>query len=501
MDPKFRISTVPYDPERDSLVQTSLVREFQAAARDARRHSASPVPFAQTVHDVADVACPVRAPPDSSPVQQPPAFGPDRINADIFTAFVVDTSGRVDSTTVRTIAPGDSRELALVRAALTHWQLVPARRAGLRVPQLVNSPIFLEPKPPDLSADTASEAVRADSIFAALYPVPAWVEELADSSPRTDHELAHIVVKPRPPEVRYDPRAELQPLMERSAAADALGWPPLADLALPNDEKEIRIYKGLLIGYPHDGLRLVVRDHAVTGTWFRYWPRDRSSSQDDSEDAKPGLDSLLRVDERGRCDSFHAGRDAVACVVQFAHNPNWGAVLKGLNAANLWDLPDESALGRQSDVIDGWGVWVEVRQGAKYRTYQYNNPQALGLREGDNALRIMRAVDSLVPLARPSSRYRAFRGYLLIRPTLANFVPCERGAYWQMAGNLGRIAPFLSDTVGRDANRATTALYLEGAGAFAPARSPASGGSPAVRAEVAADTLMVIRAADPSDCR
>jgi hypothetical protein len=501
IDPTFLLSMVPYDREHDSLVKTSLVRQFQMAAHDARSRSKLPMPSTGRVRDATDVSCPLYASADSSPVTDPPATGDGRFDADVFTAFVVDTTGRVDSATVRTMSGEDDRGTTLARRALADWRFKPAIWSGIRVPQLLNLPIFVEPQIPDGSSDSASEAARADSIFAALFPSVPWVQQLATSPRRRDSRVSHIPVPVRQPEVRYDVRAELEPLNERQVAADALGWPMLADAALPNGEKEIRIYKGSLIGYPHDGLRLVIRGHATSGTWIRYWPKDPAS---DSEAGETGLDSRLRGDERGRCSTFQVGRYAVACIVRFAHDPDWSALRRRLEAANVWDLPDQSALPNMNGMLDGWRVWVEVREGPNYRTYEYTNPQAIGLPQGDDAFHIMTVIDSLVPLARPSERLRGFRGFLLIRPGLANFTPCEGGSQWHLGGRLNRVRATLGDSAVQGVDRTTPTFYLEGVGAFAaaaPGGTPRAKGPDAVSVEGAADTLTVVRRARPGDCR
>jgi hypothetical protein len=52
-------------------------------------------------------------------------------------------------------------------------------------------------------------------------------------------------------------------------------------------------------------------------------------------------------------------------------------VLRRAEAAGLWALPDESALGGEPSVaVDGWSLTVEVRDGARYRTYRYYMPRA-----------------------------------------------------------------------------------------------------------------------------
>ncbi len=60
--------------------------------------------------------------------------------------FVVDTSGRVDMSTFRTVRATDELFVRSVRRALSEWRFRPAEAGGRRVRQLVEMPLVCRMK-------------------------------------------------------------------------------------------------------------------------------------------------------------------------------------------------------------------------------------------------------------------------------------------------------------------------------------------------------------------
>src|SRR4051812_48235281 len=76
------------------------------------------------------------------------------------------------------------------------------------------------------------------------------------------------------PVPRYDIRGEIAPLEESKTLNEPLGVPRLRTTRLARGVREIRIYEGLVIGYPHSGLIVREADGKASGRLFRYWPRN-----------------------------------------------------------------------------------------------------------------------------------------------------------------------------------------------------------------------------------
>jgi TonB family protein len=71
-------------------------------------------------------------------------------------AYVVDTTGRVDTTTIQVLASNDPRFTESVRTALGGMRFRPAKRAGKAVRQLVQQRFRFKILPPSQSASQAS---------------------------------------------------------------------------------------------------------------------------------------------------------------------------------------------------------------------------------------------------------------------------------------------------------------------------------------------------------
>lgn len=310
-------------------------------------------------------------------------------------------------------------------------------------------------------------------------------------------------VPPPRPAVFSDIRSEVAPLDETDAIPPALRIANLQTTALPDGDRELRVWSGLVVGYPHDGLVLRVHDGVATGKLVRYWPVNDSSFDREPQPGEDRLDmeAQYAYHETGRCESIQRGPEAVACFVRLRREPEWGAVLAALDSANAWTLPDESGLKRRGITIDGWRLRVEARRGSDYRRYQYTNPQYVQPPEGQHAHRIGFLLDSLMyHFARSSSAYRTFRGHYAIGRDTSDFVGCEGGTPAFMTVERAELLAMLGDSATRARNPGTRRFYVEGRGTLGPERRQRRG-SRIYQRSWAVDTITLSRAPGEGDCR
>ncbi len=253
-----------------------------------------------------------------------------------------------------------------------------------------------------------------------------------------------------------DIRAEVAPLEESKTLHDPLGIPRLRTTPLPKGVREIRIYTGLVVGYPHSGLIVREENGNVTGRLFRYWPlNDTSFTEIDME-------SSYARNEAGRCTKPVRGKEAIVCTVLFTQEPNWRAVLASLDSVNAWSLPDESRVPRYKEVIDGWVLRVEARRDTAYTRYQYHNPQVYRPPEGTNALHILNMVPSLFRHSRPPENLKYIHGILVYGRDSSDFTPCgQPGQTGFLEGMLYPIAKVIGDSVYRAHTGPTRVLEIE----------------------------------------
>ncbi len=78
--------------------------------------------------------------PDNPPPRYPPSLRKARVNGEVIAQFVVDTDGRVDSTTFKAIRSTDPLFTEAVRQALLRYRFTPAEIRGHKVKQVVQQP-------------------------------------------------------------------------------------------------------------------------------------------------------------------------------------------------------------------------------------------------------------------------------------------------------------------------------------------------------------------------
>jgi hypothetical protein len=257
---------------------------------------------------------------------------------------------------------------------------------------------------------------------------------------------------------RYDIRGEISPLEESKALNEPLGLPRLRTTPLPAGLREIRIYEGLVIGYPRSGLIVREENGKVTGRLFRYWPRNDTAFTE-----KVDYEALYEKDEADRCTTPVRGKDASVCTVRFTKQPDWRGLLASLDSLHAWTLPDESRVPKSENVVDGWVIRVEARRDTVYTRYQYHNPEVYQPPYGPSALQIMHMVDSLFRYTPAPANLQYVHGVLVYGRDSSDFALCGKpNESGFIEGMLFPIGKLIGDSVYRAHVGPTAALEIEG---------------------------------------
>lgn len=160
---------------------------------------------------------------------------------------------------------------------------------------------------------------------------------------------------------------------------------------------------------------------------------------------------------------FSTSTEAAACRSRFRREPPWEDVLRAAEKHGLWTLPDPSVLPKENVIVlDGWTMVVELRDGARYRTYRYHNPGSHPQWPSDSkAKRIVGELRRVDSLARRPDVHRVYRGLTTGRYRSA-FRPCDANESWDFYTDLRSMLaraepriraaapPSASDTTARD---------------------------------------------------
>jgi hypothetical protein len=282
----------------------------------------------------------------------------------------------------------------------------------------------------------------------------------AQQSESTGTSSTKLEIPPRLliPISRYDIRGEIAPLEESKALNEPLNLPRLRTTPLAAGVREIRIYEGLVIGYPHSGLIVREENSRVTGRLFRYWPKNDTAFTESLN-----AEALYEKDEAHRCTTPVRGEEASICTVVFTKEPDWRALLASLDSLHAWTLPDESRVPKSQNVIDGWVIRVEARRDTVYTRYQYHNPGVYQPPYGPSALQIMRMVDSLFRYTPPPPNLQYIHGVLVYGRDSSDFTPCGKPKeIGFLEGMLYPIGKLIGDSVYRAHVGPTAAVEIEG---------------------------------------
>jgi hypothetical protein len=153
------------------------------------------------------------------------------------------------------------------------------------------------------------------------------------------------------------------------------------------------------------------------------------------------MHDLLLHTLQGRCDRFARTEDTGVCRARFHEAPAWEKVLRAAEADGLWSIPDPSTLPSDSVmVLDGWTIVAELRDGPRYRMFQYNSPERHprwpSAAQVQSIARRLGGIDSLVAA---SSAQRVYRGVTTGRYGSA-FRVCGDTATWEFHDDLRYLA-------------------------------------------------------------
>lgn len=174
-------------------------------------------------------------------------------------------------------------------------------------------------------------------------------------------------------------------------ASDAAGIGELAETSLPVGQQEVRIWFGFGIFRVSHMLRLQVKPSGdVLGELLVHYRNDLSDM--DSKDAKEFRRGIL-----DGCKDFREGKVEDVCTATFDHGPNWRSIYRELLKNGLLELPDESTLPEPAiEVSDGFAIVVELRDGPRYRAYEYSNPMFRSEPQAVSASKVMRIVGGII---------------------------------------------------------------------------------------------------------
>lgn len=215
---------------------------------------------------------------------------------------------------------------------------------------------------------------------------------------------------------------------------------------------------------------------------IRYWgahPPDTASG----ERAGETTDDLMRYKLRGQCDGFAVAEETGVCRALFVAPPAWDSVLRAMEAEGLWTIPDPSTLPTDGVMVfDGWTIVVELRDGARYRTYRYNSPDLHP--SWPSAARveaIARALGAIDAHLAPVAARQTYRG-VTTGAYRSAFEVCGDTATWEFGSELRGLAANapssvrttlpagLTDTTARDSTgrREATRYTIEIEGELTP---------------------------------
>jgi TonB family protein len=150
---------LPADGEGLRLVATASRARGQGERGGARRDQPlGPAPFLSPgkVYTVLQVDQMVERYESSAAPVYPPELSARGTEGQVEATYVVDTTGRVDTTTIRVTQSDDPRFTESVRVALGETRFRPAKRAGKAVRQLVQQRFRFKLAQPSGSADPPS---------------------------------------------------------------------------------------------------------------------------------------------------------------------------------------------------------------------------------------------------------------------------------------------------------------------------------------------------------
>jgi len=157
------------------------------------------------------------------------------------------------------------------------------------------------------------------------------------------------------------------------AAAAAAGLRPLRAERVPRGRRELRVWVGFGLGIPMSLYRIRADGQTVAGELVLWWDH---SGEWPPEDNPEGMHAW--VARAFACGAIGRRGDAEACRPRtLLPAPDWRALLAELDSLGIATLRTRPTRGTPLLVPnDGFGVVIEVRDGARYRTAYFHNPHS-----------------------------------------------------------------------------------------------------------------------------
>jgi len=175
--------------------------------------------------------------------------------------------------------------------------------------------------------------------------------------------------------------------------AEASGLPRLDSAAVSSSvRREIRIYTGFGLGFPHEVVRLWEDGRGVRGQLGVFWPtgepRRGYSSPDEERIHRAELraaQTRLRAHVDTMFDCRATMQSRVMNVCWLDERPDrvvWARLLAQLDSLGIDSIPSPTT---RRHGVDGWTIIVEVRRTTGYRSYYYWAPEVSSADAGERA--------------------------------------------------------------------------------------------------------------------
>lgn len=239
------------------------------------------------------------------------------------------------------------------------------------------------------------------------------------------------------------------------SAAVSAGIPILRLTPNPKGVREVRLW---MHGWYYDWgtLYRVTTDHSsVRGEVIEHWPVERRYLS---------MADTIRSSLRNQCEHFTRRAGIGTCRALFEKPPPWREAIRQADLAGVWVIPDQSELPQLSVVHDGWGMFVELRDGNQYRAYSYSNPNVRSShRDFERAVAVTTAFRPIKQAMRRSPGADIFRGLYVAGPN-REFTQCGSDRSFDIEGTLGPLAKGPKTSSGDTAVDRVSRMYLEARG-------------------------------------
>jgi hypothetical protein len=202
-----------------------------------------------------------------------------------------------------------------------------------------------------------------------------------------------------------------------------------------------------------------MRDRTVRGEVIEHWPADRRES--------PTVDTIASSLHK-TCEHFTRRAGIETCRALFESPPDWRESLRQAETAGVWVIPDESEIPQRSFVLDGWGMFVELRDGHRYRAYSFSNPNVRsGHSDFKRAVAVVSAFRPINEVRRRNPGADMFRGLYVVGRERREFTECGMDRPFEIEGRLEPLAKAAKALSADTARAGFTRMYVEVRGTIA----------------------------------